>query len=228
MTGFIFAPSGAALTDALPTAPPADPVHSGKAKFVFPASLIATAQGKPTPDAPEITPATPADGDAPATQPVDTSVAAANHGLAETVATDGSAPATTDQESQDDAIERLARMPKSNYDRVRKLHAKNLGLQLKTLDDLVKDARHEQGDAARLPFPVVEPYPHPINPALVLDEVADIVKRYVVLGNEQADAVALWIVFTWFIDDALVAAILIITAPERACGKSQLAYFASS
>lgn len=194
-----------------------DPIHPSKKKFVFPAHLLPAAQGNHVPDAPQIQPgALVDDGDAPAKQPVDLALAVDTQGLAEIVATDGSA------ESQDEAIERLARMPKPNYDRVRKLHAKNLGLQLKTLDDLVKDARHEQGDAARLPFPVVEPYPHPINPALVLDEVADIIKRYVVLGNEQADAVALWIVFTWFIDDALVAAILIITAPERACGKSQL------
>ena len=36
----------------------------------------------------------------------------------------------------------------------------------------------------------------PIDPAVVLDEVAEIIRRYVVLEKEQADAAALWIAMT--------------------------------
>ena len=42
------------------------------------------------------------------------------------------------------------------------------------------------------------------------------------LTKEQAYAVALWIAMTWFIDDVDIAPLLIITAPEKSCGKSQL------
>ncbi len=72
------------------------------------------------------------------------------------------------------------------------------------------------------PFPEVKPYPTAIEPAMVLDELAAIILRYVVMDKEQADAAALWIVMTWVIDVLQVAPIAIITAPEKACGKSQL------
>jgi len=72
------------------------------------------------------------------------------------------------------------------------------------------------------PFPEVKPYPTAIEPAMVLDELAAIILRYVVMDKEQADATVLWIVMTWVIDILQVAPIAIITAPEKACGKSQL------
>ena len=71
------------------------------------------------------------------------------------------------------------------------------------------------------PFPEVKPYPTAIEPAMVLDELAAIILRYVVMDKEQADAAALWIVMTWVIDVLQVAPIAITTAPEKACGKSQ-------
>ena len=59
-------------------------------------------------------------------------------------------------------------------------------------------------------------------PAAVLDDLVEIILRYVVMDKEQADAAALWITMTWFIDQIEVAALALITAPEKACGKSQL------
>ena len=97
-----------------------------------------------------------------------------------------------------------------------------MGIQVKTLDDLVKAARNESSEADRLPFTEVESYPDPIAPAQVLDEVVKVILRYVVMDIEQAHAVALWIALSWFITEVEVAAILIINAPEKACGKSQL------
>lgn len=119
-------------------------------------------------------------------------------------------------------IARLASLRSPDYDRVRKDEAKAMGIQVKTLDDLVKVARNESSEADRLPFTEVESYPDPIVPAQVLDEVVEVILRYVVMDIEQAHAVALWIALTWFITEVEVAAILIINAPEKACGKSQL------
>lgn len=125
-------------------------------------------------------------------------------------------------ETEAEIVARLAAMKPMEYDRARKAEAKALGVQVRTLDDMVKAARSEDSASDRLPFAEVEPYPDPIDPAQVLDEVVDIILRYVVMDREQADASALWITMTWFIDDVEVAPLLIITAPERACGKSQL------
>lgn len=72
------------------------------------------------------------------------------------------------------------------------------------------------------PFPDVKPHPEPVDPAAVLDAVVTLIRRHVVLDHAYAIAVALWIAMTWFIDAVGVAPLLIITAPEKACGKSQL------
>lgn len=135
---------------------------------------------------------------------------------------DQASPTVDTPENDREMIASLALLRPMEYDRVRKERARGLGIQLKTLDDLVTAARNEDGAAVHLPFSEIEPHPEPINPAQVLDEVVEIILRYVVMDKEQADAVALWAAMTWFIDEVEVAAIAIITAPEKACGKSQL------
>jgi putative DNA primase/helicase len=72
------------------------------------------------------------------------------------------------------------------------------------------------------PFPEVAPFPDPVVPREVLDEIVAIILRHVVMDRELAIAAALWIAMTWLIDVIEVAPIAIITAPEKACGKSQL------
>lgn len=131
---------------------------------------------------------------------------------------------TTSYSKEEEAktIARLAAMKPMDYDRVRRQEAKDLGIQVKTLDDLVNKARNSANAPERLPFVEVEPFDDPIDPAVVLDEVVTLTRRYVVLDLLQAYAVALWIVLTWVIEDVEVAALLIINAPEKACGKSQL------
>ncbi|WP_051937877.1 DUF3631 domain-containing protein [Ferriphaselus sp. R-1] len=71
-------------------------------------------------------------------------------------------------------------------------------------------------------FPPVSPFPDPINLAELLDEVSKLIRRYIVLTPHQADAVSLWIALTWGIDSVQIAALLLINAPEKSCGKSQL------
>lgn len=119
-------------------------------------------------------------------------------------------------------IERLAKLPPFEYDRLRKDRAFKLGVQLKTLDAMVTAARLDIREAEDLIFVKVEPSSEPIDPAQVLNELSDLIRQFIVLEKEQADATALWITFTWFIDAVKVAPLAIITAPEKACGKSQL------
>ena len=130
----------------------------------------------------------------------------------------------TEQREQSDVevIQWLASLKPLEYDRVRKEQAKALGVRPATLDAMVKDARSDEGEAGRLPFNEVEPYPHPIDPAQLLDEVSDTIKRFIVLDTEQAHAAALWVALTWFIDVVEVAPLAIINAPEKSCGKTQL------
>lgn len=126
------------------------------------------------------------------------------------------------ERSDEEAIQWLASLKPLEYDRVRKDQAKALGVRPTTLDSMVKAARNEEGEVGRLPFNEVEPYPYPIDPAQLLDEVTDTIKRFIVLDTEQAHAAALWVALTWFIDVVEVAPLAIINAPEKSCGKTQL------
>jgi len=71
-------------------------------------------------------------------------------------------------------------------------------------------------------FETVEPWHKPGNPAILLNEISQTLRRFVVCSKEIADAVALWIAFTWFIDVVDVAPIALITSPEKRCAKTTL------
>lgn len=137
-------------------------------------------------------------------------------------AADTQTPPETVPESDDEAIARLVALPPLQYDRERTKAAKAMGVRPATLDAIVKTARGDGDKAERLPFATAEPWHDPIQPAALLSEIADTIRRFIVLDAVQADAAALWVAFTHFIDVVEVAPLAIINAPEKACGKSQL------
>ncbi len=122
----------------------------------------------------------------------------------------------------DQVIADLATLSAIDYDRARKDAAQRLGVQVKTLDDMVKEARNQASLVGRPPFPTVEPWADPVDPALVLNEISTTVRRFIVLEEAQADAIALWVAHTYFIDIVEISPILIVDAPERACAKTLL------
>ena len=125
-------------------------------------------------------------------------------------------------QSDDGIIRQLAALKPLEYDRVRKDQATALGVRPTTLDAMVKAVRSNESEADRLPFEEVEPHSKPIDPAQLLDEVSLTIQKFIVLDDQQADAVSLWIALTWFIDIVEVAPLMIINAPEKSCGKTQL------
>jgi putative DNA primase/helicase len=135
---------------------------------------------------------------------------------------DPSTGARTTTQQDDEVISRLAVMKPLEYERARAEFAKRLGCRPSVLDALVKAVRKEDGAANSLPFPEVDPSPDPIDPALLLDELSATIRRFIVMEEEQADAAALWVALTWFIDVVEIAPLVIINAPEKSCGKSQL------
>ncbi|WP_052452248.1 DUF3631 domain-containing protein [Noviherbaspirillum autotrophicum] len=72
------------------------------------------------------------------------------------------------------------------------------------------------------PFAEIAPWPEPVDHAELLTQISATVRRFIVCAPETADAAALWIAMTWFIDVVQVAPLAVITAPEKRCGKSQL------
>ena len=126
------------------------------------------------------------------------------------------------QQSDDEIIRWLASLKPVEYDKVRTAQAKVLGIRPATLDGEVKAIRTDESEADRLPFAEVEPHPDPIHPAQLLNELSNTIRQFIVLDSEQADAAALWVALTHFIDVVEVAPLAIINAPEKACGKTQL------
>lgn len=125
-------------------------------------------------------------------------------------------------QSDDELIKHLASLSPLEYGRVRSEQAKALNVKVSILDKVIKAARPNESKFGRLPFPEVEPYHKPIDPAQLLNEISDTVQKFIVLDVEQAHAVALWIALTWFIDVIEIAPLAIINAPEKSCGKTQL------
>lgn len=68
------------------------------------------------------------------------------------------------------------------------------------------------------------PPPHiePVDPGILLGDLVREIQKYIVLSDEAALAVALWVILTWCYDYFHRCPLCIVDAPERACGKSQL------
>jgi putative DNA primase/helicase len=123
-------------------------------------------------------------------------------------------------------IARLAALPMVAYGRERKVAAVRFGCPLVILDRAVSAERGNssispgQGRALDLPEP--EPWPDPVGGAELLDELTIAIRRYVVLDPHQADAVVLWVLAVHAFDVWTIFPRLIVTAPEKQCGKTTL------
>ena len=78
----------------------------------------------------------------------------------------------------------------------------------------------KQGHAIEFPEP--EPWPQPVDGAVLLDEIAAAVRSHVVLDDHSRDATALWIVHTYIIKLFSISPKLFIRSATRGCGKSTL------
>ena len=72
-----------------------------------------------------------------------------------------------------------------------------------------------------LPFEEVDPHPSPVDLGALLNEMSEAILRHIVCEKETAYASTLWIAMTYLIHLFDVIALLIVTAPEMRCGKSE-------
>ena len=77
-----------------------------------------------------------------------------------------------------------------------------------------------QGAAVRLEDP--EPWPDEVKGDQVLDEIVAVLNQHLVLPPGASEALALWIVMTYVLDELDVAPYLGITSPTKRCGKTKL------
>lgn len=134
---------------------------------------------------------------------------------------------TRDTTSTDDAaqltaaVNRLANLHPLQYEKVRSTEARALGLRATVLDAEVKRARKEGGKTDS-PFEEVGLWQDPVDGTALLTTITATVRRFIICDQTTAQAVALWVAMTWFIDVVQVAPLAVITAPEKRCGKSLL------
>jgi putative DNA primase/helicase len=120
----------------------------------------------------------------------------------------------------------LGEMSPAEYGRQRQDIASKTEIPLKYLDTEYEDRRKTakvQGAATvQLAHWQVEPLPDPVNGVALIHDIQARLKRHVVMSDEAALAVALWIVFTWVHEAAVHSPILLVSSPEAECGKSTL------
>ncbi|KAB2905964.1 MAG: DUF3631 domain-containing protein, partial [Burkholderiaceae bacterium] len=85
-----------------------------------------------------------------------------------------------------------------------------------------KPAKHVLNPIAALFKQVDPPMMGVFDPDALMEEMIELIKNYVVLSDHSAVAVSLWCVLTWCYQHFARCPILLINAPEKECGKTQL------
>ncbi len=132
-------------------------------------------------------------------------------------------PTQLDVDTDTQTLQRLAELSALEYDRLRKIEAKKLGVSVSTLDQEVKTQRRfeqtKTDDTADI-FPLIDPWHDPVIANDLLAEITHLLKRFAILPTHADTALALWVMFTWVIDQVNVSPILAVSSPEKRCGKT--------
>src|SRR5207247_1181153 len=67
-----------------------------------------------------------------------------------------------------------------------------------------------------------QPWPEPVEGAVLLDEIVCTLKRYLALSKGAAEGVALWVMYAWTHEAAEISPILNVSSPEKQCGKTTM------
>ncbi len=123
------------------------------------------------------------------------------------------------------AIERLATLPVVEREQQRKAVAKQFGVRASVVDAAIAQIAGTKGKTSgkgrAVAFKPSEPWPEPVNGAVLLDDITTQLHKYVVMPRHASAAAALWIASTYLMDVARIAARLLVTAPEKGCGKTR-------
>jgi putative DNA primase/helicase len=131
--------------------------------------------------------------------------------------------AGTSTEDDKKAIAHLAKLDTIDYERARKVAAKELGLRESALDRCVARERTQAGKRAeaRSSCPrQTKVWPKKVEGAGLLDQITREIERYVVLREGEAELLAIWTVLTHARDLFFVSPRLWLQSAEPGCGKS--------
>lgn len=139
----------------------------------------------------------------------------------------GSVSPTTEEVvgSSDEAVyEELARLSPADYDRRREAAAEKLEIRVSTLDAEVSRRRAPADDGRGAPadFADAEPWPEPVDGAVLLESVVETFDRFMALPPGAADALALWTAHAHVYEAFVHSPRLNLFSPEKGCGKTTL------
>ncbi len=128
-----------------------------------------------------------------------------------------------DEPQNQQAISRLAALTPIEYDQCRVAEAKALNVRPGTLDKEVAKTRASIQEANTVDVVEnLEPWPEAVNGDLLASEMAQTISRHVLLKPGQATALALWALGSCCMDGWRIYPKMMITSPEKRCGKSTL------
>jgi hypothetical protein len=131
--------------------------------------------------------------------------------------------AAADNQSYEPEIERLAKLPRLEYERRREDTARLLGVRVAALDKIVREQRTAaEDDAAALPHWKVEPSPKPVDGAALLDHLRQVFRHYIVLPKGADVALPLWVLHAWTFDAGEISPFMVLVSPVKRCGKTSV------
>ena len=122
-------------------------------------------------------------------------------------------------------INSLAKLPRVEYERQRKDAAKKLALSLGGLDEQVharRKADQPSGQGQPIKLTEHEPWHEPVDGAQLLDAMAELILRHVMMSRDESNAVALWVLASHTVGVFFIFPRLLLKSPENGCGKSTL------
>jgi putative DNA primase/helicase len=146
--------------------------------------------------------------------------------------TNGSALSDANGSDEDEVeLAQLAKLSMFDYERQRKVAGERLDVRTSILDKLVAAKRVELGlvgdddsglQGSAVTFPDVEPWPEPVAGDQLLTDIADAIRKHVVLADHHRDIGALWVVHSYLLGCFLISPRLAIRSATRRCGKTTL------
>jgi hypothetical protein len=127
--------------------------------------------------------------------------------------------------SEDQLLDELARLNRREYERRRRADADRLGMRRSALDREVEAGRAQMPVETPPLFGhwIVEPWPEPVDGDALILALVRRIQRHVVLSNEAALSVALWVLMAWVHEAVAVhSPILMVTSAEANSGKTTL------
>ena len=127
-------------------------------------------------------------------------------------------------ESPEEAVKRLAGLSPIRYAQARKDEAKKLGISVGVLDSEVKKLQNSSNDTEEvneLENGII-PWQHEVSGNEIANALYGLIQKYAVVTEHQITTMVLFVFSTYCIDAFGIFPKLLITSPEKRCGKTTL------